>query len=389
MIQLIDKSYCCGCASCESICPHHAIEMREDEKGFLYPHVNDALCVNCNLCDKACPIINRDNTEKVEATPQIYGCYSKNDDDLRSSSSGGLFSVFARHIIQQNGVVYGAAWSKEMQVKHIRITTIEDLKLLRGSKYVQSNTQGIYQLVKKDLHSGTSVLFSGTPCQIEALRLYLRKDYPSLFTIDVVCHAVPSPLIFKEYITHLQNKYKKRVVAINLRDKKKGWSRDYHSKIYFDDNTSKFNTTAANLWNRLFFSFCIDRDSCHKCRFTNYQRPGDITLADFWFLEQSHPDKHNSTGVSLTMVNTSQGKSLFQQISDSITYFETSKEMSQQPSLISPTKASPLRDEFWRDYKHRGFKYVASKYCNYRWDKMLRMRISFFIKTKILHKWIQ
>lgn len=390
MIQLIDKSYCCGCSACEDICPHNAIEMHEDEKGFLYPLINKSLCINCDLCTKVCPIIHRDKADefKAEANPLIFGCYSKDDEIVKKSSSGGLFSTFAQYILQQSGIVYGAAWSSDMKVKHIRINSTKDLYRLQGSKYVQSNTQGIYNLVKKDLLTGASVLFSGTPCQIEALRLYLRKDYSNLYTIDLVCHAVPSPLLFKDFISFAQNKYKKRIVSISLRDKSKGWSRNFHSKIYFEDGTSKFDTMTTNLWNNLFFSFCIDRDSCHECRFTNYQRPGDITLADYWFLEQSHPDKHNPTGVSLTLVNTPQGNSLFNNIQHKISAFETTKEESTQPCLLSPTKASERRDEFWQDYTKHGFKYVVNKYTHYRWDKMLRLKVSLFIKTKILHKWI-
>ncbi len=389
MIQLTNKADCCGCSACESICPKTAIKMQVDDKGFSYPFIDQLICINCGLCDKVCPIINHHTIVTDKFTQKIFGCSSKTDNDVKNSSSGGMFSVFSRFILSQNGVVYGAAWSDEMTVRHYRISDISELNKLRGSKYVQSDTRGIYQSIKQDLDDNQLVLFSGTPCQISALRLYLRKNYTNLYTIDVVCHAVPSPLIFKDYIRNIERRYKKRVININLRDKSDGWSRDFHTKVFFDDGSYKYDTMTTNLWTRLYFSFCIDRDSCHQCKFTNYQRSGDITIADFWFMEEHHPDKHKPTGVSLAIVSTDKGMALFKEISNDIEYFETKREYSSQPCLKAPTTPSPNRDQFWDDYHSNGFRYVANKYCLYRWDKMLRLKTSLFIKTKILKRWIQ
>lgn len=380
MIILKEKSHCCGCSACESICAHHAITMKSDEQGFLYPIVRSDLCVNCGLCDRVCPIIERDNTNAEDVIPQIYGCTSLNEDDYLNSSSGGVFSVLARSILNDGGVVYGAAWNNKMQVQHICVATHQELSKLRGSKYVPSILQGIHKQVKRDLLQGKKVLFSGTPCQVESLKLFLRKEYSNLFTVDVVCHAVPSPVIFDDYVKNIERKYKKKVVSINMRDKSLGWSKGSHIRVVFSDGTSKFDTTTTNLWNRLFFSFCIDRESCHYCRFTNYKRPGNLTMADFWGIENKYPEHYNQKGVSLILVNNQQGSNLFELVKDKLEWFEADKEHSVQPCLLRPTHKNPLRDEFWRDYGQKGFIFIAQKYCLYRWDKMLRMKVSRFIR---------
>lgn len=381
MIILEDKSKCCGCFACENICAHNAITMTSDEQGFLYPVVNSDMCLDCGLCDKVCPIIEYDKIEVKDADPKIYGCTSFNEDDCFNSSSGGVFSILARYILSNNGVVYGAVWNEKMQVQHLGITSLDELSAMRGSKYLPSILRGIHKQVKHDLQQGKKVLFSGTPCQVESLKLFLRKKYDNLFTVDLVCHAVPSPVIFDEYVKNVERVYKKNVVSINMRDKTLGWNKKFHVRVIFSDGTCKFNTTTTNLWNRLFFSFCIDRESCHHCRFANYMRPGDLTMADFWGIENKYPMHNDTKGVSLLLVNSERGLELWESVKGQMKWFETDKENSAQPCLLRPTPKSSFHNEFWEDYRRKGFLFIARKYCYYRWDKMLRIKVSFFVRN--------
>ena len=203
MLKLQDKSNCCGCYACYNICPKHCITMKADDEGFWYPNINKADCINCNLCEKVCPIINKiectDNCTDNKRT--AYAMINKNEQIRMKSSSGGIFTLVAEYIINNKGSVYGAVIDDNLDVKHIRIDKIQDIVLLRGSKYVQSQIGKTLNQVKKDLDNGEKVLFTGTPCQIQGLRTFLRKDYVNLILMDIVCHGVPSPLIWQKYIT--------------------------------------------------------------------------------------------------------------------------------------------------------------------------------------------
>lgn len=216
---------CCGCSACFQICPQKCITMEPDEEGFLYPHFHKENCTNCNLCTTICPILRKQDLYKnSNRTPKAIGGWHKNEEIRHNSSSGGAFSLFAIHILNQGGIVYGAALDEKLQTKHIGIESIEELNKLRGSKYVQSNINGVYTEIRKNLQQGRPVLFTGTPCQAAGLNSFLSKDYDNLYIMDFICHGVPSPKVFQDYVKYLSDKYKNIVTDFKFRMKDKPWS---------------------------------------------------------------------------------------------------------------------------------------------------------------------
>ena len=208
MICVQDKSKCSGCHACSSICPKKCISLVADEEGFLYPKVNEKECLNCNLCEQVCPFLNPIGISKDEA-PIAYAAKNLDEGTRTKSSSGGVFTAIAEHVIGQGGIVFGSAFDSPYNVVHIGVQKKDELQRLRGSKYVQSKIGNTYQEAKEALVSGRVVLFTGTPCQIGGLKAFLKKDYPNLYTQDLICHGVPSPKIFKEYKKFIEKKYYK------------------------------------------------------------------------------------------------------------------------------------------------------------------------------------
>lgn len=302
---------CCGCRACEQICSHEAIVMQENFEGFLYPCLDENLCINCGLCNKVCPIEKNNNEELQNQRPiAVKGAQHKKQDILHESSSGGIFSLIAEKIINWGGVVYGASYLPNMYLSHIRITTVQKLSLLRGSKYVQSDTVDTYQQVKMDLKQGRWVYYTGTPCQIRGLQLFLRKDYSTLLTSDLICHGTPSLKIFKSVIEHIQSEHSGIITNYLFRDKNiNGWScsssaflqkKDKNIYLKYDRNMEAYF--------KAFIKGDLMRRVCYQCKFANIRRCGDITLADYWGVRKYNPEFPNiSKGVSLLLINTQKG----------------------------------------------------------------------------------
>lgn len=363
MIEIVNKEQCCGCSACCSICPKQAITMKADDEGFLYPSINLNKCVNCHLCENVCPIIFRDGLKKSLKPQKYLAGRLNNYEELMACSSGGAFWALAKDVIARNGIVVGAIYSDDMRVIHSFAETIEQCKKFRGSKYSQSDVIGVFPKVKMLLQSGKIVLFSGNPCQVEGLKRYLLKPYENLFTVDLVCHAVPSPKFFKEYCEYVSGVFRKRLVAINMRDKiAHGWSHKYSYRYLFVDGSSEVDSVRVSNWGRLFFSQYINRPSCHSCRFSNLQRSGDITIADFWDDARNREDVRNSKGTSLILLNSEKGVHFFEKVRKSMEVFEISEKEAMQPSLIGPTPKNPKREEFWEFYHRYGFVKTYKKY---------------------------
>ena len=280
MITIKEKAKCSGCYSCINICPKKCIEMREDEEGFEYPVVNKNVCINCNLCEKHCPI---ENKERNIEEPIAYAAINKNEEIRRESSSGGMFTLLAEAILDKGGVVYGAAFNDEYIVEHIKVTQKEDLKLLRGSKYVQSKIGTIYEDVRDSLQNGKWVYFTGTPCQVDGLLTYLGKEDSHLICQDIVCHGVPSPKIWKWYLKQI----KLNNARISFRDKSTGWE----SYSFTINQKKKFTQYASdNLYMRAFVKNLSLRPSCYECQSKGIKRKSDITLGDFWGINKVCPE---------------------------------------------------------------------------------------------------
>lgn len=311
MINIKDKKDCCGCGACVNICPKKCIELIEDNEGFLYPEVNKAICFNCKLCENVCPISNKKSlsNEIIEA----YASYAKDDYIREKSSSGGMFSLIANEILNDNGVVFGAVFDKDFSVKHVAIDNVDDLNLLRGSKYLQSRIEDTYQKAKEYLENGTMVLFSGVACQIAGLKTFLGKEYENLYTVDVLCHGVPSPKLWQKYIDYQEKMYNSKVEKIIFRHKKYGWKK-YEVFLEFSNKTSYEKKHYEDIFMRLFLKDVCLRPSCHSCRFKELDRPSDITLGDCWGINKVMPEMDDDKGTSIVLIHSKNGKLLLENI---------------------------------------------------------------------------
>lgn len=359
MINIEDKSKCCGCYACFNICPKQAIEMKEDEKGFKYPTIHKEKCINCGLCEKVCPIINKTKTENM---PKAYACYNKNEKIRLESSSGGIFTLIAEYILDNNGIIYGAAFNDNWDVEHIRIDNKDDLSKLRTSKYVQSNINNTYKLAKKDLDDGRKVLFTGTPCQVNGLYSFLNKEYSNLYTQDIICHGVPSPKVWKKYLDFRKKKDSASPMRINFRQKDEGWNL-FALLLQYNNNAYKTNHN-DDLFMQAFLRDACLRDSCYDCSFKEKNRKTDITLADFWGINNVVPEINDDKGTSLVIVNTEKGQDLINNIKDNMVYKEVDFEQSIQynKAMYQSATKPQLREEFFDNLDKLEFDELVEKY---------------------------
>lgn len=306
-INILDKNKCCGCMACMNSCPVNAIEMKENEEGFLEPVVNET-CIHCGKCVRACPVLTPHYEN--EKQPEVYAVRA--EDEIRAqSSSGGMFSLFAREILNKGGYVCGAAFDEDIELKHILINQEEEMPKLRGSKYLQSHISLVYREIQKLLKKEIPVLFSGTPCQVAGLKNFLGKEYPNLYTLDILCHGVASQKLFSQY---LEEKFeKKEIRRVGFRDKELGWG---CTKIHVNlkDGTDYIGTDKDDTYEMGFHSNLFIRKSCINCIFAQFPRQGDITCGDFWGISKLDPSQHDKKGTSLVFVNTPKGREIFEKI---------------------------------------------------------------------------
>lgn len=390
MINIVNKEDCCGCTACMSICGHDAITMEPDALGFLYPKVDMDKCVDCKLCERVCAFNDHYDTSLNLAKPDVYGARHKDPAQVASSRSGAAFIAISDWILRQGGVVYGVGYTDHFRVVHKRALTVEERDEFKGSKYVQSDLDHIFRQVKQDLREGRIVLFSGTPCQTSGLNSYIGKRLrENLYLVDIVCHGVPSPYIWRDYLAFLEKKIGKRITWVNFRDKQKyGWTA-HHETFKFGGGQDKMSFTF------LFYKHIMFRKSCGKCHFTNTKRPSDITLADFWGWEKTNSEANkDDKGLSLILCNTEKGRKLFNAVKDEIDYFPAELENVLQPNMQRPSEIDPKRDQFEKDYSKHGFKYIYFKYGEEGWryklqqlkSKMIIHLINFKVRRYSLFK---
>lgn len=406
MIQINDKSKCCGCMSCVQKCPKGCIVMVEDEEGFLYPQVNSSLCIDCHLCEKVCPVINQAH----EKNPvKVYAAVNKDEKILSQSSSGAIFSMVAEKIIAEGGVVFGAAFNEKWEVCHTFVEKNAEIAKLRGSKYVQSRIGESYREAESFLKQGRIVLFTGTPCQIAGLRKFLRKDYNNLYCVDVICHGSPSPGVWRSYLHSIISRPKGVVggntgllslkdepviTGISFRDKTIGW-RKYGFVLYgksafkadrnsvmSSNSTILLNEQASkNLYMRGFLKNLYLRPSCYDCPARHGKSESDLLLGDFWGILRRHPEFYNPQGVSLVLTYTEKGEQLFESIDCK------RKEATYDDALdcninIERNEPQPKnREAFFAAYSRSGI-YAIDKYCKQLepkfWQKVIAV-----IKNKL------
>lgn len=374
MNLFLDKSSCCGCTACASICPKNAIIMKNDASGFAYPEVVESLCVECGLCKKVCPF-NADVIDNtIQKAPKVYAVINKNKDIHIKSSSGGLFFALASAVINQNGVVYGAVFDESFKVKHIRATDLSGIESMCGSKYVQSNIEGIYSSVKSDLLALKQVMFVGTGCQIGGLKKYLGKRYDNLITVDLVCHGVPSQKHFDGYKALLEKKYKSKIISFKFRAKKiKGQTQD--NEVIFENGKILSEYPDLDKYRCLYVKGLTLRPSCFECPYSTDKRVGDITIGDFWGIEKSMPEFKNPLGNSLAIISTKRGEKLFNSVKAQLEIRTSNIENALQPRLVQPFKKPENYSEFTSDFEKNGYEYINKKYKLVPLTKKIKRKI--------------
>lgn len=377
-----NKSQCCGCGACVFACPKKCIHLMTNEEGFIYPEVDKSACIGCNKCASVCPFENAN--EYKHHNPKAFSAYTNNTDYIMNSSSGGVFSEIATSFLVSGGVVCGVTIDKNHQVYHTIIDKTEDLIKLQGSKYVQSDLHSCFKDIADVLRSGQKLLFSGTPCQVSAIKKVFKSQ--NLYTIDVLCHGVPSQKLFNEYIKYLEDKHNGELIEIAFRDKEKnGWSITQKYKIH---KKSKIYTYYLDRHLSEYFSGFLrnmtQRESCYECPYTTIERVGDITLADFWGVDKVRPELYHAEGTSLVLVNSKQGADMLTDISANIVCSEVSIEEAvyQNVNFMSPPERNPARDNIYFEIYKNGFKKTGkdiilpkNAYKYWIWDLLRRMHL--------------
>lgn len=370
MIEIERKELCCGCSACVQRCPKHCISLREDEEGFCYPIVDKSLCINCGLCEKVCPVINQRNPKLPQAA---YAAINPNEDIRICSSSGGIFTMLAENVINDNGVVFGASFDSEWHVRHEVITSVGELNKLRGSKYVQSDIGQTYLQAEKCLKNGFHVLFSGTPCQIAGLKSFLKKNYANLLTVDFICHGVPSPGVWKWYVDKQIAAFKAAhggssvlnsslnvsslLKDVKFRDKTDGW-RKFRFVLTFAEASAegKKSTVLSSLkdddgYMVAFLNDICLRPSCYSCSFKSGKSCSDLTIADFWGISKFNIGMDDDKGTSLVLVNSKQGERALDCIHAKISNVNVEAALQSNKSWSVAAKKHELHDKFFQKYR--------------------------------------
>ena len=375
MISVYKSKECCsGCTACRFACPVSAIDMIQDDEGFLYPYIIQEKCINCGKCRKVCNF--KESYDHKQSYQQEVLAVKHLDDTIRmSSTSGGMFTAMSDYIIDNNGVVYGACFDENLRVIHKKATSKDERDLFKGSKYVQSDLNNVLIEIKTLLEQQNLVLFCGTPCQVAGLKGFLSDiDTQNLFTCDLVCHGVTSPMIWNDHLKHLEIDKGIKVINYSFRSKMLGWHS--HTEVAeFENGKKEYLTLNMQRYKLLYHSNYILRPSCYNCVFANYDRLSDITLGDFWGIDRVMPDYDDNKGISLVLINSHKGKILFDHVKEKVEYRISSKSECVQPNLECPTKKPETREVFWDDYFREGYKYVTDKYfCLNK-----RKRLKYFI----------
>ncbi len=355
---LADHARCTGCGACASGCPRDAIAMERDKEGFSYPVIEPDTCIRCGHCTAICPILHE---REPKPLPAAFAAWNRDDSIRRDSTSGGAFTALADYVLEGGGIVYGAAFDGRQHLRHVACFRKEDLWRLRGAKYVQSDLGETFREIRTALESRT-VLFSGTPCQVDGLYRYLGRRPENLITCDLVCHGVPSPGVWEDMARSIEQRRHKGLQAVRFRNKVTGWKDSHFTTVYDDgsvDSAPLFRTEYGRAFGRALFL----RPSCHRCAYTNLNRPGDFTLGDFWGLRPDELPEQQEKGVNLLLVNTAHGSHIFDQLPLSRQAFPIERAVAGNPRLASPIEQPPDRTAFFAAYALEPFDQVRKKFC--------------------------
>lgn len=292
--------------------------------------------------------------------PIVYAVKHKENAVVEKSRSGGIFTAVSDYILDKHGAVYGAVMATVYHAEHIRAVDRTTRDLMRGSKYIQSSLKESFHQIREDLDNGLWVLFSGTPCQVSGLKHFLRKDYEKLICMDILCHGVPSPKVWKAYLKWQEKNHKKKATVVDFRDKSTvGW-RNHIESITFEDEK-----ISSKIYSNIFYKHETLRESCYCCPYKTTRRTGDISIGDYWYIEKAAPEYDDNKGVSLVLINTPKGQMVFESIQNDIKFTQTRLEDSMQDALVKPYPSPATRETFWNDFQHRSFRYIACKYGGY------------------------
>lgn len=360
-LQIKHKKDCTGCYACSNVCPVNCINMKKDEEGFWYPKVDYNICTECGLCIKVCPIINKTVVQNI---PIAYACINKDEGIRAESSSGGIFTIIAEVVLDNGGIVFGAEFDNDFNVIHNYVEHKKELYRFRGSKYVQSKIGDTYKQVRDFLECGKQVLFCGTPCQVAGLKTYLRHKHDNLLCLDIICHGVPSPDVWLKYLSYQKKLINSTIQKINFRCKDKGW-KGYSILFLFNNNIEYKKAHSKDLYMKAFLNNICLRPSCYDCVYKSIHRESDITLADFWGVQNILPKMDDDKGTSLIFINSSLGQVMLEKIKEKIIINKTNIDIAVKYNLAAIKSATYNfnRDSFFEELDKYPFDKLIKKYC--------------------------
>ena len=382
-----DYIKCTGCGACLQSCPKKCITWCRGEFGFKYPSVDRDICIDCGLCERVCPI--EKHTAEIKSQ-NVYAVVNKDSQVLKRSTSGGAFSAIASKVLKDNGVVYGCIMGNSFKVKHVRIEKESQLGKLRGSKYVQSDTENTFNSVKSDLLNGIKVLYSGTPCQIDGLISFLGKKYDNLITVDIVCHGVGSQAYFNKFVDQFK-KHCPSVERIEFRNKRfVGWSCG-GVVVKHDSQGSKKVLPFYNYENYYYSYFLsgeIFRKSCYSCKYANTNRVADITLGDFWGIEKICPSFDSKDGCSLVIINTPNGEKVLNSIADNMRLINLDIESAKKNNaqLTKPFESKSSRSERLNEFNTLSGEEIQSRYMKSHAKSRVKGRLKTLIPRSVRYR---
>lgn len=390
MINITDKTKCTGCSACKNICPKNAINFECDFAGYKYPKIDVSKCVDCSLCEKVCPIINPIKVKQNYNDPIIKAAWNLNESIRVNSTSGGVFSALADRFIEDGGYVVGAIYTDNFDIQHTIISSKEKegIKVLRQSKYAQSELGDIFKQIKDILNNNEKIMFCGSPCQAAGLRSYLRKDYDNLFLVDFICRGIISQKIYKNYLESVERHSNSAITKVHFKNKDFGWNR-FSTKLSLENGDAyhKDRYTDEYMLGYLKYNLYL-RPCCHECQFKTLPRVSDISLGDFWGIGSSDKSLDNDKGTSVVIINSDKGKALFYGANESLYSCDSTLEQVTKGNacLFNIAPKGKYSDYFYKHFEKKDFidliKKIEKKAVWDRKDLSLKDR-AYLIKERI------